>query len=131
MLIGDIFPEVELLKAYKKWVGKPLCIDHKSSSVDHTRGFIVDTYYDHKLKRVVALCALDAKNYPELAHKVKTGYSHSVSMGTGVGTAICYDCGKLARVEKDFCDHMRYKTTYGEINLDLNPIELSIVVNRC
>ena len=40
---GDIFPEEELVKAYKKWVGKPLCIDHKSSSVDHVRGFIVDT----------------------------------------------------------------------------------------
>src|ERR1700676_4065 len=42
---GDIFPEEELVKAYKKWIGKPLCIDHKSSSVDHVRGFIVDTYY--------------------------------------------------------------------------------------
>ena len=40
---GDIFPEEELVKAYKKWQHKPLCIDHKSSSVDHVRGFIVDT----------------------------------------------------------------------------------------
>jgi len=29
---GDIFPEEELVKAFKKWVGKPLCVDHKSSS---------------------------------------------------------------------------------------------------
>jgi hypothetical protein len=126
---GDIFPEEELTKAYRKWVGKPLCIDHKSSSVDHVRGFIVDTYYDRKLKRVVALCALDRHNYPDLARKVETGYSTSVSMGTAVGRAICYDCGKVARVEQDFCSHMRSKSCYGEINLDLNPIELSIVVN--
>jgi hypothetical protein len=126
---GDIFPEEELIKAYKKWKEKPLCIDHKSSSVDHTRGFIVDTYYDRNLKRVVALCALDKKNFPDLARKVATRMQTSVSMGTAVGKAICSDCATVARVESDFCDHMRRKTCYGEINIDLNPIELSIVVN--
>lgn len=125
----DIFPEEELLKAYKKWVGKPLCLDHKSSSVEMVRGLILDTYYDHKLKRVVALCALDKKNYPELARQVSTGYAASVSMGTGVERAICTDCGTVAKAEPDFCNHMKYRTCYGEINVGLNPIELSIVVN--
>ena len=128
---GDIFPEEELIKAYKKWIHKPLCIDHKSSSVDHVRGFIVDTHYDYKLKRVVALCALDKKNYPDLARKISTGYSNSVSMGTAVGRAVCTEdhCHRVARTEKDFCEHMKSKSCYGEINIDLNPIELSIVVN--
>lgn len=126
---GDIFPEEELVKAYRKWKDRPLCIDHKSDSVDYVRGFIVDTYYDRNLKRVVALCALDKFNYPDLARKVSSGYSNSVSMGTAVGKAICYDCGQVARAEKDFCNHMRSKTCYGEINVDLSPIELSIVVN--
>ncbi len=126
---GDIFPEEELVKAYKKWQHKPLCIDHKSSSVDHVRGFIVDTYYDRNLKRVIALCALDKAGYPQLARQVATGVSNCVSMGTAVGRAICSDCARVARAEADFCDHMRRKTCYGEINVDLNPIELSIVVN--
>ncbi len=128
---GDIFPEEELLKAYKKWVHKPLCIDHKSSSVDHVRGFIVDTYYDFDRKRVIALCALDKKNYPDLAFKVSSGYSNCVSMGTAVGKAICTEdgCHRVARVESDFCNHMKTRTCYGEINVDLSPIELSIVVN--
>lgn len=126
---GDIFPEEELVKAYKKWVGKPLCVDHKSSSVDHVRGFIVDTYYDRNLKRVIALCALDKAGYPQLARQVSTGVSNCVSMGTAVGRAICSDCATVARTEQDFCDHMRRKSSYGEINVDLNPIELSIVVN--
>src|SRR5579859_6545594 len=126
---GDIFPENQLIKAHKKWIGKPLCVDHKSSSVDHTRGFIVDTYYDRHLKRVIALCALDKANYPDLARKVATKMQTSVSMGVGVGRAICTDCARVARTEADFCDHMRHKTSYGEINIDLNPIELSIVVN--
>ncbi|MGE3319972.1 MAG: hypothetical protein AB7I18_11825 [Candidatus Berkiella sp.] len=126
---GDIFPEEELVRAYKKWVGKPLCIDHKSSSVDHVRGFIVDTYYDRSLKRVIALCALDKAGYPQLARQVATGVSNCVSMGTAVGRAICSDCARVAKAEADFCDHMRRKSCYGEINVDLNPIELSIVVN--
>lgn len=125
----DIFPEEELIKAHKKWVGRPLCLDHKSSSVDMIRGVIVDTYYDLPRKRVIALCALDKVNYPDLARKVSTGYAASVSMGTAVGRAVCTDCGNVARVESDFCSHMLKKNCYGEINLDLNPIELSIVVN--
>lgn len=126
---ADIFPESELKKAYKKWVGKPLCLDHKSSSVDMIRGVIVDTFYDEKLKRVIGLCALDKVNYPDLARKVSTGYATAVSMGTAVGKAICSDCGQVAKVESDFCKHMRAKSCYGEINIDLSPIELSIVVN--
>lgn len=126
---NDIFPESELVKAHKQWVGCPLCLDHQSSSVDSIRGVVVDTYYDAPKKRVIALCALDKLNYPDLARKVKTGVSHSVSMGTAVGRAICTECGRVARVESDFCDHMRNKSCYGEINVDLKPIELSIVVN--
>src|SRR5271157_5426871 len=126
---GDIFPEEELTKAYKKWKHKPLCVDHKSSSVDHVRGFIVDTHYDPNLKRVIALCALDKAGFPQLARQISTGVSNCVSMGTAVGRAICYDCGRVARTEADFCNHMKNKTCYGEINVDLNPIELSIVVN--
>lgn len=128
---GDIFPEEELVKAYKKWKDKPLCIDHKSSSVDHVRGFIVDTYYDRNLKRVIALCALDKAGFPQLARQISTGMSNCVSMGTAVGRAICTEvgCHRVARMESDFCNHMKNKSGYGEINVDLNPIELSIVVN--
>jgi hypothetical protein len=126
---NDIFPEEELIKAHKNWVGRPLCLDHQSSSVDMIRGVIVDTYYDYINKRVVALAALDKVNYPDLARKVSTGYATCVSMGTAVGQAICFDCGNVARTEAEFCDHMRNRSCYGEINVDLNPIELSIVVN--
>jgi len=126
---NDIFPEEELVKAHKDWVGKPLCLDHKSNSVDMIRGVIVDTYYDWPRRRVVALCALDKVTYPDLAKKVSSRCTTSVSMGTAVGRAICSDCGKVARTETDFCEHMRNKSCYGEINVDLKPIELSIVVN--
>lgn len=126
---SDIFPSSELIKAHKEWVGKPLCLDHKSTSVDMIRGVIVDTYYDWKKHRVIALCALDKVTYPDLARKVTSKYAACVSMGTAVGRAICFDCGNVARVEAEFCEHMRRKSCYGEINVDLKPLELSIVVN--
>jgi hypothetical protein len=126
---GDIFPEEELIKAHKKWIGKPLCKDHKSDSVDGIRGIIIDTYYDPKLKRVSALFALDRKNYGDLARKVETGYANAVSMGTAVGRSVCTDCGNVASTEREYCNCIRARKNYGEINLDLNPIELSLVVN--
>jgi len=132
---GDIFPSSELKKAYTKWRGRPLCINHQSSDVEGVRGIIIDTHWDDKYKRVVGLCALDKKSYPDLAHKVKAGYANCVSMGTAVGRALCTVCQKTAVTEKDYCDCIRSKkgmringVKVGEINLDLNPIELSLVV---
>jgi hypothetical protein len=124
----DIFPESELVSAHKEWIGKPLCKDHVSNTIDGIRGVIVDTYYDPKFKRVHALFALDRKNYPELARKVEAGYATNVSMGTGVGRSVCAECQNVATAANEFCNHVRSRTHYGEINLDLNPIELSIVV---
>lgn len=125
---GDIFPESELKKAYRKWIGRPLCKDHQSSSVDGIRGIIVDVYYDDKRKRVIALCALDKVNYPDLARKISTGYANNVSMGTAVGKSICFECGNVAKVEADYCQCVKSRSTYGEINIELSPIELSLVV---
>jgi intein/homing endonuclease len=125
----DIFPKSELKEAYKDWVGKPLCLDHQSQSVDKIRGVIVDTVYDEKRERIIALCALDKKNYPDLADKVTSGVSKDVSMGVAVNRAICSECHTVARTEKDFCQHMKLKSCYGEINMGLSPMELSLVVN--
>lgn len=126
---GDIFPEFELLANHKKWISTPLCIDHKSDSVDAVRGIVLDSYYDLKNKYAVALIALDKVSFPELANGIRTGYKSSVSMGTRVSRAICYDCGVSASNEREFCDHMRQKRAFGEINIGLDPIEISIVVN--
>lgn len=125
---GDIFPEEDLVKSHKDWVGKPLCKDHISSSVDGIRGIIVDTFYDPKFKRVHALFALDRKNYPDLARKVEAGYATNVSMGTAVGRSICTECANVATTEAEYCHHVKSKANYGEINKDLKPIELSLVV---
>ena len=124
----DIFPESELRKAAKDWIGMPLCRDHESSSVDGIRGIILDTHYDEKLKQVVGLCALDKVNYPDLARKVQTGLVRYGSMGTAVETSVCTTCGNKAQTQDQYCEHINNKNAWGEINVGLKPIEYSLVV---
>jgi len=125
---GDIFPEIELKKAASKWIGMPLCKDHESSSVDGIRGIILDTHYDDKLKQVVGLCALDKVNYADLARKVETGIVRYGSMGTAVETSVCSDCQNFAKTANEYCNHVKSRTAWGEINVGLKPIEYSLVV---
>ena len=125
----DCFPHDQLKPAYRKWVGKGLFKDHQSDSVDSIRGLVIDAYYDDKFKRVVGLCALDKKNYGDLARKVEAGYANCVSMGTAVGVSCCSECGNLAYTEKDYCPCVKSRNHYAEFNLNLSPIELSLVTN--
>jgi len=124
----DIFPEAQLKLATPLWIGKPLCRDHESSSVDGIRGIILDTYYDEKYKQVVGLCALDKVNYPSLAAKVQSGLVRYGSMGTAVETSICTECYNRARTQDEYCQHVLTRTAHGEINVGLKPIEYSLVV---
>jgi hypothetical protein len=125
---GDIFPEIELKKAANKWIGMPLCKDHESSSVDGIRGIILDTHYDDKLKQVVGLCALDRVNYADLARKVETGIVRYGSMGTAVETSVCSECQNFAKTANEYCNHVKGRTAWGEVNVGLKPIEYSLVV---
>ena len=125
---SDIFPESELKKAASQWVGLPLCRDHESSSVDGIRGIILDTHYDEKFKQVVGLCALDRVNYPDLARKVETGIVRFGSMGTAVERSVCYECSNIATSPDNYCNHVKNRSSYGEINVGLKPIEYSLVV---
>lgn len=124
----DAFPELELKKAHMNWVGKPLCKDHESSSVDGIRGIILDTYYDDKMKQVVGLCALDRVNYADLAKKVETGIVRYGSMGCGVSTSVCSECQHSATTSDEYCQHVKGRTAQAEINVGLKPIEYSLVV---
>jgi hypothetical protein len=125
---NDIFPSSELRKAARSWIGCPLCVDHKSDSVDGVRGIILDAHYDSKLMQVVGLCALDKVTYPDLAKKVQNGIVRYGSMGTAVSTSVCSECGNKAASPKEYCDHIVRKQAWGEINVGLKPIEYSLVV---
>ena len=125
----DCFPDEEIRKAHAGWRNCPLCKDHVSDSVEGLRGLVIDTYYDPKFKRVHALAALDRVSYADLARKVEMGYANCVSMGTGVSVSHCGSCGNSATTEKEYCKCVRSHSAEYEINVGLNPLELSLVVN--
>ena len=144
---GDAFPEAELLKiieaahdgkpdklAYQSFIGRGLFVNHASDDAEKIRGIILDATWDPKTKGVDLLVACDRVAYPELARQIQAGYSNNVSMGTQVQESVCSVCGNHAKVEADYCAHV--KTAKGsyfsgrpvyETNIGLNFIEISVV----
>ena len=49
-------------------------------------------------------------------------------MGTAVETSVCSTCGNIAKTADQYCDHVKQRTAWGEINVGLKPIEYSLVV---
>ena len=49
-------------------------------------------------------------------------------MGTAVETSVCSECGNKAQTQEQYCEHINNKIAWGEINVGLNPIEYSLVV---
>jgi hypothetical protein len=80
------------------------------------------------MKQVVGLCALDRVNYGDLARKVETGVVRYGSMGTAVETSVCSDCQNFAKTASEYCNHVKSRTAWGEVNVGLKPIEYSLVV---
>ncbi len=136
---GDYFPEEEIKKAYKTFIGIGLYLDHKSDSVEKSIGKVLWAEYIPEGKYVECYCAVDKNLAPEIAYRVKQGIIDSVSMGTSVETAICSYCGNEATNINELCDHMipgsGYKGRYidgklvYEINKGLNFYDLSLVTN--
>ena len=142
---GDYFSEEELTKvndyqgkklpAYKTFEGCPIYTNHKNDDIEEAKGMIVYAEWDDDEKCVFCVFFIDEDAYPELAHGIKQGYIHDVSMGCTVELGICSICGNRATTEKDYCDclkkyksktHPSGKKAY-ESNFGLKFIELSAV----
>lgn len=134
---GDYFPEEEIKKAYKTFIGVGLYKDHNSDSVDKSIGKVVWAEYVPEGKYVECICAVDKNLDPNMAYKVKQGIVNSVSMGCSVAEVECSICGNIAHSPEELCEHMvpgrgvkgRYvngQLAY-EINRNFSFVELSLV----
>lgn len=103
---GDKFPEEELVKSYKSFIGVGLYKDHDSGSVDKSIGKVLWAEWIPDGKYVECYCAVDKKLAPDLAHRVKNGIVDSVSMGCSVQEAECSICGNVAHNINELCPHM-------------------------
>jgi hypothetical protein len=137
---GDFFPEDELRKAYKTFIGVGMYKDHDSDSVDKSVGKVLWAEWVPEGKYVECYCCVDRKLEADLARRIEMGQANTVSMGCMVGEAICgvKGCGNVAHNQMELCDHMTpgrgvkgKKGTDGEVAYEINKLlqftELSLV----
>ena len=79
---GTIYSEEDLKKACKNFIGKPVSTKN-SPSVNDICGVVVDTRYDEDKKRVIALCAIDKNNYPNIAKRIVETKDYRFEFGDG------------------------------------------------
>lgn len=105
----DAFPAEELRQNYKTFEGDPLFLNHESESVEKSVGKIPKAILIEEIPVwVKTINALDEKNHPDLADKVRRGIITDVSMGCYVNYSVCSICGHQSRTEFDYCDHIKY-----------------------
>jgi hypothetical protein len=137
---GDLFPEEEIIKSYKTFIGVGVYKDHDANSVNKAVGKILWADYIPEGKYVELIGCIDKKLDPELARRVQTGIIDSCSMGCVVKEAECSICHNIARNPSQLCRHMH--PTYGikgtidangnivyEINRGIQFTELSLVTS--
>ncbi len=135
----DYFPEEEIIKSYKTFIGVGLYKDHDADSVTKAIGKVLWAEYIPEGKYVETICCIDKRIAPQLAEAVKHGIIDSVSMGCNVTEVECSICHNIAHNVNELCEHChpkfgmkgRYydgKLVY-EINRGITFTELSLVTN--
>lgn len=114
---GDGFPEAELRKSYGTFIGKPVTLDHKPIL---KIGIVLDSAYiepvdpsdprtGHFVENIWAIDKiLLQKRDPRLLHYILDRKITDTSMGVKVGRSVCSACGNVARVESEYCEHIKY-----------------------
>lgn len=111
----DYFSADELRENYKTFDGVPLFLNHQSDDVSKAVGKVIRAYLIEEIPVwVKTICAVDEKNHPDIADKIRRGIITDVSMGCYVNETVCSVCGNVARDEFGFCEHI--KTLKGTLD---------------
>lgn len=87
----------------------PFHVEHASEDPKSARGYIVDSYYiDHDSgdQHVLCLVGIDTTKDPPLAESIISGENPGASMGCLCEAVKCSYCNKLAKSDRDLCDHL-------------------------
>jgi hypothetical protein len=139
---ADFFPYGEFVDprpgfGYKSFEGKNVFVEHQSSDVRNSIGFIVASYlnaFKHPEKYATAdwrdldsdarheilhtagqtdgsielLNAIDRQREPTIVRKIEKGEPVATSMGTNVEYSVCSCCGNRANNETEYCSCVKY-----------------------
>src|SRR5664279_5280931 len=106
----DAFSSIELKKAHRTFIGRPVFVNHQNDDEKRTRGQIIDAVYKEagSDKYIEITMEIDARAFPKLGEAISSGGLDSVSMGCDVKYTKCSYCDNIARDVEDFCKHVRY-----------------------
>ena len=116
------------LFTWQTWIGKPVCVQHKSDRPEDHFGKVLDAWPNNEEKTVYMLLGTNSKLNPKLAEAVRSGIIDKVSMGCVVKYSNCTYCGNIAHTIHDYCDHLKYhKGRVLPVNDGLNYLKEAMV----
>lgn len=118
----DGFPKEELMKSYATFISCPVDVDHMNVGPEDVVGIVLDAVYV-PLRRVSMgkkvgdyvenILAIDRQRaearVPGIIKGILDRQITDTSMGVDVEESECSICGKIARTEFEYCDHIRFQ----------------------
>jgi hypothetical protein len=116
---GDCFTEKELTRfssqhkcqVFETFRNCPIHVEHCASDPKTARGFIPDCSFNTKNandKHVLCLVAVDTTKDKPLSQGLLEGKINSFSMGCTCQEVECSVCAKIAKNDRDLCEHLQY-----------------------
>ena len=128
-------------QVYRGWKGCPTFSEHANTDNTKARGVVIDSVMKKvqgvhgNLWKVMGLAAFDRNKYPDVAHRLLTRTTTTVSMGAYVSSYSCGACGapagscghiNLRRPRDFYLDSATGKLVYRKCH-GITPFELSEV----
>lgn len=131
---GDNFEHEELVRfspyhrclVFQTFRNDPLHIEHAADNPKTARGYLPDAHYvtsNNKDKHVLTVAAVDTTKDAPLAEGIMSGEVDKFSMGCICEAVRCSYCNKVAKSDRDLCDHLKW--------YKLSKIDGSLVYEDC
>ena len=135
---GVSFPDEELTKwnmeahqpVYKAWKGCPTFSEHENEDPLQARGVVLDVIrrrakgFKGDVFKIFGLAAFDRSKYPDVAQRLLSRYTTTVSMGAYVDR---YECG-LCGAEAGRCNHINMRNAF---DFGIDPATGGLIYRIC
>jgi len=94
---------------YKTFCFAKIRKHHQNKDHHPDYGHVELPVYDHKMKRVLLVVAVDKKKAPDVVAEAESGSPIVWSMGCKVARDVCSICGHPSKTVSEYCDHLKYQ----------------------
>lgn len=145
---GIAFPLKQLLRwnadlhqqVYKGWKGCPTFSDHNNSNLKEARGVVLDVIlkqvvgFKGNFHKVFGLAAFDRNKYPEVAYRLLSRDTTTVSMGAYIEYYECSICGAKLQDENGkpkSCKHFPNTKVYQDDGVRYDQETGRVIYRKC